>query len=467
MIPLRISIEGFMSYRDKQRLSFEGAPLWVLSGPNGAGKTAIFDAITFALFGEHTRHKAKTQKIKDLINHEAKGLVVEFDFLIEGDAYRVRRALPKHGRATYGAYRLIPSDGEEPHEEVIPETESEAGLEKWVEKEIGLNFKAFTSSVMLLQGKSEKLLEADPKIRHEILSELIDLSVYRRLHEIADEKRSGYKGQLDHLSHRFRNEADISKEDLESARRELEKADEKWKEAQARVDQLNKLLEQAKQWEQINGEMDRCQEEMKWTQSLLSRREEITSGYEKFQALDKWIKPLGAIIEQRQRRDECIQRQERLKRKIAELNVSSSEAKLKRDEAESDLEKIESEIDGLRNRRISIIDRMAEMAGLVANLDQIESLRAEVKGIEEKIAAIPQDLPARLEEAERRERKLGETEKALPVLKRIRQERASLATALKSAQEARSEIESLDAQLSEMEEKLNRAEDEFEKAKKR
>ena len=33
MIPLRISLEGFMSYHDRQELCFDEAALWVLEGP--------------------------------------------------------------------------------------------------------------------------------------------------------------------------------------------------------------------------------------------------------------------------------------------------------------------------------------------------------------------------------------------------------------------------------------------------
>lgn len=53
MIPLRVYVENFMSYREGQELLFDNAPLWVLAGQNGAGKSTIFDAITFALYGLH------------------------------------------------------------------------------------------------------------------------------------------------------------------------------------------------------------------------------------------------------------------------------------------------------------------------------------------------------------------------------------------------------------------------------
>ena len=52
MIPLRVSLEGFLSYQEKQIIDFDGSTLWMLWGPNGVGKSAVFDAITFALVVE-------------------------------------------------------------------------------------------------------------------------------------------------------------------------------------------------------------------------------------------------------------------------------------------------------------------------------------------------------------------------------------------------------------------------------
>ena len=49
MNPIRIKLEGFMSYRHEAELNFEDKPIWVLTGDNGSGKSAIFDAVTFAL----------------------------------------------------------------------------------------------------------------------------------------------------------------------------------------------------------------------------------------------------------------------------------------------------------------------------------------------------------------------------------------------------------------------------------
>ena len=53
MIPQRVKLSGFLSYKDEQEIRFDESPLWMLSGVNGSGKSSIFDAVTFALFGHH------------------------------------------------------------------------------------------------------------------------------------------------------------------------------------------------------------------------------------------------------------------------------------------------------------------------------------------------------------------------------------------------------------------------------
>ena len=48
MIPQRVKLSGFLSYKDEQEVRFDGSQLWMLSGTNGSGKSSIFDAVTYA-----------------------------------------------------------------------------------------------------------------------------------------------------------------------------------------------------------------------------------------------------------------------------------------------------------------------------------------------------------------------------------------------------------------------------------
>src|SRR5262249_53494759 len=93
VIPQRVRLKGFLCYKDEQTVEFDGnATLWMLSGLNGSGKSAVFDAVTFALFGHH---RGGGQHNHELFNKESDTLTVEFDFLLDGKLYRAKRTLKR------------------------------------------------------------------------------------------------------------------------------------------------------------------------------------------------------------------------------------------------------------------------------------------------------------------------------------------------------------------------------------
>ena len=70
-----------------------------------------------------------------------------------------------------------------------------AEFDAWIHDKIGLNYETFTSSVLLLQGKAEKLLDSTPSGRAEVLAGIVDLERYQKLHEKADDAAEGTEGE--------------------------------------------------------------------------------------------------------------------------------------------------------------------------------------------------------------------------------------------------------------------------------
>src|SRR5579885_312016 len=190
MLPLRVELEGFLTYRDRTVFDFQGEWLWAITGKNGAGKSAIFDAITYALYGEHRGGK---QHDDPLISQGRDAACVVFEFALGPKTYRVQRNITRQyarRKITYDrtcqAYQLVcTGDAGVATPLALPGTDRKDGLEAWVVRTIGLTHGAFVSSVLLQQGRADRFVLAKPRERRDILMELLDLEIYKRLETAA------------------------------------------------------------------------------------------------------------------------------------------------------------------------------------------------------------------------------------------------------------------------------------------
>ena len=90
MRPHELTVEGFRSYRQKTTFDWRGRRLVGIVGPIGSGKSSIIDAISFALFG---KTPAVERDTKSLIHQLCDQCHVELLFEVEGEVWRVQRAL--------------------------------------------------------------------------------------------------------------------------------------------------------------------------------------------------------------------------------------------------------------------------------------------------------------------------------------------------------------------------------------
>src|SRR5262245_30761588 len=176
MIPKRIVLENFLSFGSPETeiVFTDDEPLWVLCGPNGVGKSAVFDAMTYALFGCH--RGGKGQGMDNLIRHGTNGSRIEFEFDVNGRGYRVVR---NYGKKSVGkVFRGSPGSWEE-----IELAGGKNRVREWAERELGLTFEQFTASVLLRQGAADDIITATGKNRLLMLKKIIGVERYERLSE--------------------------------------------------------------------------------------------------------------------------------------------------------------------------------------------------------------------------------------------------------------------------------------------
>ena len=445
MIPVRVYVENFMSYRQGQELLFDSAPLWVLAGENGAGKSTIFDAITFALYNFYRGIK---QNHKDLINHQEDSLAVEFDFLINNSQYRIRRTVSRRSPATRQISEIIDTKIKP-----ISNTDNEAGFKEWIEHYIGLKENAFTSCVLLTQGNSDKLLTAKPTERFIILKQIIDLSTYERLHEQADNLRKDYDRDFKRLSEQLGDIEIVTPEQLQIAQAELNKAIKDYQTIQERVEKLNQLIQQAKQWEQLQEQIEEEENNQQKLQKLIGLSEEITNNFNRFKELDLVIPKIESIVKAQERLANTQQEIKKIEEDLQQLQDTLTEAETEQKESQEKGDRLQQNIEELQSQLQQITNQLSNIAPLIIKLEQYEKTKANLEKCDRDLAQYPSDLSQQVENQEKHYRKLVEIQNTLPWIEKISESRSSLSNAIAQQKTANANLQSLEVQLTEAKQK--------------
>ncbi|QDU22119.1 AAA family ATPase [Urbifossiella limnaea] len=433
MIPQRVKLSGFLSYKDEQEVRFDGSPLWMLSGTNGSGKSSIFDGVTFALFGHH---RGGSTGATELVNKESNTLAVEFDFTVEKQLYRIKRTVRRRTSGVAGTqqvYRAVPPTSltqtgatREVEWEPIADTQLKAKFDAWVRDTIGLDYETFTSSVLLLQGKSEKLLDSTPAGRASVLARIVDLERYQKLHGRADDKRRELKARLESLAGQLEHLRAVPDEELAAARDRIALAEEARSAAQERIDSLVTVELQARNWADKTKTLAAARAKLDQSEALLGSAVKVEREFARLRELRDVLPAVGVIVTERGRVGESERKSQRLsaerdgvadERRKAENALDQTRKKvlaLKKSQAESEA------------KQQSLNGRLRELAGVLEKVRQAEDAEAEATRLADELARYPADPDAAVRLAQERVDALGVVSQVVPLLTRLLAERTEL-----------------------------------------
>lgn len=290
MIPKCVTLENFLSFGTKTEIKFDDdEPLWVLGGPNGVGKSAVFDAITYCLFGQH---RGGVKGADQLVRHGENGFAVSFQFEFQGVDYRVTRGLASK-RATQSVEQRAANTDDWKR---VPNINAIADVKSWSERTLGMGFDAFKSSVLLRQGDSDAIIMAKGAERLEILKKIIGAERYETLSDRVHEATKKCRASLDGLKLQRDGLAPITAEQLEAAIAAVNDAESARSTASDAVENAAKLLEQARLWANLSPKIRDLETKIHAAETRRNDSDVIRANYQRLTELAGVMPTLKAVL---------------------------------------------------------------------------------------------------------------------------------------------------------------------------
>ena len=428
-----IELIDFLAHHDTKLDFSNDATVFV--GQNGAGKSSIIDAITFSLFGAHTRKNNKS-----LIRRGANKSLVKVDFSANGKNYRTVRQIDAKGTLTA---QFLEKNGED----FIPIAEGERkqfgeSMTEEVEKVLGINFEKLKIASIVQQGELNSIIKAKPKEFKELLNTIIGIDrldvAVESMKEVLKEFRKDIQTKhgfddtqielLENRMNEFQNEITNSKPMMKKLEEEKQVRETKIiqieqevekdsvKEIQLREleDQKEELLSYAKETikkiQRDVMEEERKVNECKGCFSIVSKRGEIESRLfkleEELQTISKELvesekkkirfEEQGEFANRLELKDgKCpvcdskvdhlnpLFQKEHLEEEIKTLDRKISQTKEKQVELEDSIEKINDELREAENADIKLKTHN------ISTETELEQIAATIKEKVKKIKDIP------------------------------------------------------------------------------
>lgn len=434
MRPEKLTISAFGPYADKTEIDFsrlgEGG-LYLITGDTGAGKTTIFDAITFALYGQASGQVRDSAMFRSKYADIETETFVEFVFSYQGKKYQVFRSpeymAPKK-RGTGLTLRKAEAQLIYPDERQ-PVTKAR-DVTRAIEELLGLDYEQFTQITMIAQGDFQKLLFAGTVQRGEIFRQIFHTGLYQQVQlKLKDAARSRYKDYdemrrsiaqyLDGVKFwqaegteaeeftelkkvKFEGKLERSLDLLKSFIDEGESREEELLKQEQEVDQKLHAMEKKLHLSAQKRSLEQKREFAgKQLEKVLPELEKISAEAEKYKDTDKKCEELGLLIREKQEQLKKYQVLEQLQKELGEIGAQLEKCKTQQEvnirheqQLHKDMEQLKQERSQLENSELDLqkaitekekrTQRKTELNGLETGIREFRSLYEATKEQQKK-----------------------------------------------------------------------------------
>lgn len=384
MRPLKITMSAFGPYAgevtlDMQKLGKSG--IYLITGDTGAGKTTIFDAISYALYGEASGNYRENTTLRSKYASADTPTFVELEFEYNNEIYKISRnpEYPRPNKRGEGFTKqsanaeLVMPDGS-----VITKIKEVSAK---VEEIIGINKNQFSQIAMIAQGDFRKLLNCETNERSKIFRKIFKTEPYHNI-EI----------KLSSLFNELKRNREKEKSGIEQYINQL-KCNEN--------DTLSLELERAKSGDVLIEDVIKLAGEIINKDTL-----EYTKTQKNIESINEEIEKINSNIK-------LYENQEATKKAYAEASSKLEELKTKRNECEKAYKSAEAQRERLDDltRKINLINSK------MPKYDELKSLENSIKERTQSFEKSNNLLKLKQQEITLLEKEIDEKSKALEEVK--------------------------------------------------
>lgn len=212
----------------------------IFVGHNGSGKSSAIDAITFALFGQHTR---KTNK--NLVRRGTESSSLNVRFSVGSKEYNAHRHLGNNGQSLLAKFDEVSDSGNIVDRTVVSGERKQFGdsMSGEIAKTLGIDYKKLKVGAIVQQGELSSIIESQPKEFKELLNSLIGIDrldfAYQTMYEVVD----SFRERLRDTNGGFDDKQIASiRLAIEQKRAELKDSESRLTRLEDHRDELNNLL---------------------------------------------------------------------------------------------------------------------------------------------------------------------------------------------------------------------------------
>lgn len=306
MKPVKLTLCGWGPYKEKQEIDFTGfnkRGLFLVTGPTGAGKTTIFDAITYALYGNMSGGMREKNSVRSDFAKGETPTYVELIMTHAGETYQIYRN-PEYMRP-----KKRRTKGKETKEQALVTKEKERAVftgpdgksiegsgevTRKVQELLRLDYRQFKQLSMIAQGEFARLLSAPPSEKTKIFREIFGTDLYEKIAVSLKGKSGGIYRQIMEYRHKmdedidmlFRDEEDGEKTGshyyegmialLKEEEKELRKKGRELRTAYAgKEEKVQTLAGQIAENERVQSLFEKLEKEKVRARALMDRADEI------------------------------------------------------------------------------------------------------------------------------------------------------------------------------------------------